>query len=179
MDEKLYIKAIKYLTQRPHSEKEVRDYLLGKNKKYSYRKFQEKETTEEEKEERQKILHEKVEAALFKLKQQKFINDMEFAAWWIEQRSRFKPKGWRVIAMELKQKGIDKEIIETAHNSDVTTSLPGEKEQALELVDKRMKKYQGLDRNQLYQKLGGFLARRGFDLDIIRACIDEVIKKSV
>lgn len=167
MDEKLYIKAIKYLTQRPHSEKEVRDNLF---KPYFRVKLPDEQKQE---------IQQKINTVIDKLKSQRFINDTDFAQWWVEQRSRFKPKGWRVIAMELKQKGIDKEIILEVRKTDVTTSLPGEREQAMSIVEKRIKKYQGLDRNQLYQKLGGFLARRGFDLDIIRACIDEVIKKSV
>ena len=167
MDEKLYIKAINYLTRRPHSEKEVRDNLF---KPYFRLKLPE---------EQKKEIQEKIRIVLDNLKRQRYVNDVEFAQWWIEQRSRFKPKGWRVIEMELKQKGIEKEIIQEARKTDITTSLPGEKEQALQIIAKRMKKYEGLTRNELYQKLGGFLARRGFDLDIIRSCIDEVIKKSV
>jgi regulatory protein len=157
MDEKFYTKALKYLALRPRSEKEVRDNLL---------KF--------------KALEEQVNIIVELLKKQKFLDDVSFAKWWVEQRSNFRQKGWKIVELELKQKGISKEIIknlESEMKNGTLEGVKGELEQAKELVEKNIRKYQGLTRQELYQKLGGFLGRRGFNYDIVKACIDEVLEK--
>ena len=86
--EKFYKAAFRFLSFRPRSEKEVKRLL--KKKKCD-------ELTS------QRIIE--------NLKEHKFLNDEEFARWWIEQRTFIKPKAWRVIKFELKQKGIAEEII--------------------------------------------------------------------
>ena len=149
MDEYSYNLALKYLARRPRSEKEVHDYLIKK-----------------------KVPDTQIQLILSKLREQKLINDEEFAQWWVEQRNRFRPKGHRAIAFELKQKGIPAHII-----SNLEPGTKNEEQLAKELIQKNIKKYQGLSRQELYNKLGGFLARRGFDYDTITSCIDEVLGK--
>lgn len=164
--DRLYTKALKYLSRRPRSEKELRDYLLKKKKWHSEQFLEIQQAT--------------IEKIVEKLKEQRFLNDEEFTQWWIEQRTRFKKKGWRAIVFELKNKGISEDIIkhqELKVKSDDRELERDERELARELIQQRIKRYQGLSKEELYRKLGGFLARRGFDLDIIRACIDEVLRK--
>src|SRR5690242_1728809 len=143
MEEHYYSLALKYLARRPRSEKEIHDYLIKKKSSEEQRK-----------------------AIIVKLREHKFLNDEEFARWWIEQRNRLRPKGWRVIEFELKQKGISADII-----SNLEPRTMNEEQLAKELVRQRIKKYQGLSSQELYSKLGGFLSRRGFDYDTIRSCI--------
>lgn len=157
MDEKFYTKALQYLSLRPRSEKEVRDNLL---------KF--------------KAPLEQIQTIIDLLKKQRFLDDIVFAKWWVEQRSNFRQKGWRIIELELKQKGISDEIIKNLASGIKNQELEGVKpelDQAKDLVEKNIKKYKGLSRQQLYQRLGGFLGRRGFDYEVIKACIDSVLKK--
>jgi len=148
-----YNLALKFLARRPRSEREVKDYLKKK-----------------------KVPDEQIEMILSKLREQKFVNDYEFATWWIEQRTRFRPKGRRVIEIELQQKGISREIVKELRIKNHESRGSDEKELARNLIQKRIAKYKELSRQELYQKLGGFLARRGFDLDIIKICIDEVLR---
>jgi SOS response regulatory protein OraA/RecX len=190
MDEKLYTKALKYLSRRPRSEKEVREHLIGKKNLYkfksrhssaiesgltrSYRGLQPLQDDIND-------IFKKIDLIIDVLKEQRFLNDEDFVVWWVDQRTRFKAKGWRAIAFELKQKGISEELIKkqrATSNQDLENNR-NEKEIALSLVQKRIKKYEGMPKDELYSKLGGFLARRGFDMDVIRACIDEVLRKSV
>ena len=79
----------RFFSYRPRSEKEIRDYL-GK-----------KGLREEEKE---KIVK--------KLKEEKLIDDLEFARWFLEQRQTFRPKGSYALRQELRQKGIGEKIID-------------------------------------------------------------------
>lgn len=151
MNETLYTKALKYLGRRARSEKEIADYLR--------RKF----ATEKE-----------IAEIIARLREQKFVNDAEFAASWVRERMLFRPKGWHALVFELKQKGIDLPILEQVR--------PGERElenAARELVTKKMKHLQGLSKEKIYQRLGGFLGRRGFDLDLIKRMIDEVLRNRV
>jgi regulatory protein len=117
-----------------------------------------------------------------KLKEQKFINDEEFAKWWIESRTTFKPRSLRLIKIELRQKGIDDETI-----NNLQLTVNNDLEQAKELVEKRITRFRnkskmpggafGMTREEIYQKLGRYLASKGFDWDTIKQSIDELIFK--
>lgn len=153
-------KALKFLSYRPRSEKEVRDNLLKKKASSST-----------------------IDLIIKKLQEQKFLNDREFAKWWIEQRTLVKPTGKRLIKFELKRKGIDKELIDEMFNS-IEDIVHDELEMARSLVQRKINKYlpagrqvKGLDRQKIYQRLGGFLSRRGFDYDTIKKVIDEFVEK--
>src|SRR5690348_12215412 len=151
MDEKLYVKALQFLKLRPRSEKEVRDNLLKK-----------------------KAPENQIDTIIGVLKEQKFLNDYDFAKWWIEQRTTFRPKGWYVIEQELKLKGISHEIIKSFAQEK---SEDADLESAKRLIERQLRKYQGLSRQELYNKLGGYLSRRGFNYEVIKACIDSVLGK--
>ena len=51
-------------------------------------------------------------AVLFRLQEQGFVNDYEFARYWSESRQRTKKLARRIIISELRSKGISDEIIE-------------------------------------------------------------------
>lgn len=153
--EKFYNKALRFLSFRPRSEKEIRDYL-------------QKKKTEE-------LL---IEGIVNKLKEQKFLNDEEFAKMWIENRMRFKPRSLRLIKIELKQKGINKETIEKLVQSS-ESRVQSDQEMARKIIEKKIKKYQDLPKQEVYQKLGRILAQKGFAWDIIRQGIDEFYKNKV
>lgn len=150
--ERYYNKALKFLGYRPRSEKEVRDSLLKKKASGSI-----------------------VDLIIKKLKEQRFLNDHEFARWWIEQRTLVKPMGKRLIKMELTRKGIDKELIDETFDN-MEDLVEEELELARKLVERRINKYKNLDRQKIYQRLGGFLSRRGFDYDTVKKVIDEKLK---
>lgn len=152
---KYYTLSLRYLTRRPRSEKELTDYLLKK-----------------------KLDATIIQQIIVRLKEQKFLDDKTFTQWWIDQRTRVNAKGMRVIQLELRKKGIpESDIEEVKSNPDVI--IPSDGETARKLVAKKIAKYKGMDRHVIYQKLGSFLARRGFDWDTIRTAIDEHIRERV
>ncbi len=152
--EKYFNSALRFLSFRPRSEKEVRDNLKKKSV--------------------DPLIIEKI---ISKLKEKNFVNDSEFAKWWIESRTRFKPRSIKLIRIELKQKGIRGDILDKMINDEGL--MMNDLEQAKKLVEKKIERYKGLPKHELYQKLGGFLARRGFDWDTIKQSIDEVIREGV
>ena len=143
------------MAYRPRSEKDGRDYLPRKKNESSI-----------------------IERVIVKLREQKFVDDEEFVKWWIEQRSAFKTKSIKFIKMELQQKGVAQEIADRIiHNSEFI--IQNDLERAKKLIEKRLERVKGLSKQEIYQKLGSYLARRGFDWETIKQSIDEVILKGV
>lgn len=176
--EKYYTLALRYLAGRPRSEKELRDYLVKKMFKrhsgLSRISLQEDSgVANTPQNDKQGV----IELIIHKLTEQKFLNDEEFAKWFIEQRKRFRKKSDRLIRLELKQKGVSIDVLDRAEEGMEYKKT--DKEAARELVEQKIKKYKSLSRQELYQKLGALLARRGFDWDIIKTAIDEELKKGV
>lgn len=149
---KFYPLAIRYLTIRPRSEHELRMYFTKK-----------------------KVSPDVAEKIIDKLKQQKFLDDKAFTTWWIDQRIRVKQSSMRVIQMELKQKGIGKEMIEEILEDRDTKEV--ERENIEKLLEKKMRRYALLPKEEAYKKLGQFLQRRGFNYGEIKAQLTKFLQK--
>ena len=82
-------KLLKFVTLRPRSRKEISDWFY-----------------------RRKV-HKSMQGKLIdKLEKLDLLDDEEFAKWWVEQRLSFKPRGKKLLNIELRQKGIEKDIID-------------------------------------------------------------------
>ena len=174
MEYKFYNLALRFLSYRPRSEKEVRDRL---NIKYqSFDKAQDRKSNI-------KNLTLVIDKVIQKLKEQKFINDEEFAKWWIESRLRFRPRSINLIKKELLQKGIERDIIDgqisNLIHSTGSGQISNDLQQAKKLIEKRIERFRNLTKQEIYQKLGRYLASKGFDWETIKQSIDEVILKGV
>jgi regulatory protein len=102
-----------------------------------------------------------IESTLQRLQENNLLNDQEFAKAWVENRNTFRPRSRRVMAMELRRKGLDEEIVQTVLNENTD-----EHTLAMEAARKYLRKVQGLAWQEFRQKLGGFLGRRGFSYDV-------------
>jgi regulatory protein len=143
--QKTFDKLLRFVMVRPRSEKEVTDYF------------------------KRKKVHESMHEKLFeKLKHLELLNDAKFAKWWIDQRIQFKNKSKRVIQIELRQKGIGKEIIDEVFSETVID----EEKMARELLAKKMYKWKNLEPREAKQKTSQYLAGKGFSWDVIRKVID-------
>ncbi|TSC54136.1 MAG: regulatory protein, partial [Microgenomates group bacterium LiPW_16] len=107
-----------------------------------------------------------------KLQSLNYINDEEFARWWIEQRATFRPRGKMALRVELRQKGVEKEI-----SDKVVSEKVDELSLAKKAVAKKLKIYQNLPSQEFCQKMTAFLARRGFSWETIKEVVDEITKK--
>lgn len=141
-------KLLKFTTLRPRSEKEIQDWF-GRKK-----------------------VHESLRRELFnRLKRLDLVNDKKFARWWIDQRLNFRPKAKRILAQELKIKGIDKDTI-----SEVLGEVKiDEVKIAKELLAKKAYKWKGLEPRLAGQKMSQYLVQKGFDWEIINKLIAKEI----
>ena len=134
-------KLLRFATLRPRSEKEIDNWLK-----------------------RKKVHQSLYEELLKRLRKLKLLNDKKFAEWWVEQRTAFSPRGRRALDYELRGKGINKEII----NEVLESTKIDEKKIAKELLEKYAYKWKNLSLFEAKQKKTQFLARKGFNWEVIK-----------
>ena len=102
-----------------------------------------------------------IEQTLDRLRQDGLANDNQFAQAWVENRSAFRPRSRRMMAMELRQKGLTDEAVSSAIANVDDEAL------AYEAAQKKVSRYKGLEWNEFRKKLSDFLARRGFSYSVV------------
>jgi regulatory protein len=130
--------ALLFLSYRARSESEIRQNLR-----------------------KHEIPEEVIEHTLDRLRRDGLANDTGFARAWVENRGAFRPRSRRMLAMELRQKGIDEESATAALESIDDESL------AYSAARKRAPRFKDLEWNEYRKKLSEFLARRGFSYSVI------------
>jgi regulatory protein len=140
--------ALKFLSYRMRSEKEVRDKL--KKKEFA-----------------QDVIEEVIED----LRRVNLIDDYSFASAFVRDKISNKPQGKILLKQELWKKGIKEETIEKVlkeyfEDEDEELNL------AKKLLDKRKKRYENLDKNVAKRRMMSFLLKRGFSYEIVK----EVLK---
>ena len=153
---KLMEKALRFLSFRPRSERELRNRLktrLSKRLKNSADGI--------------------IDNVLVRLKHLDYVDDLEFTKWWVEQRQTHSPHGLRLIKGELYQKGIVQEIIDKVLSEDEE----GEIGRALKAAKKKLRSYD-LKSRESKKKMGQYLARRGFDWEIIKETLSRIAHPS-
>lgn len=103
-----------------------------------------------------------IDEVLRRLQETNLLNDEQFAQAWVENRNTFRPRSRRALAMELRQKGLDDEVVQDTLNKNVDENVL-----ALEAARKYLHKVRHLDWAGFRQKLGGFLGRRGFSYGVV------------
>lgn len=136
-----YDVAVRYLGPRPRSVAEIRRHLRTK-------RFDDTA----------------IDAAVDKLRAQRYIDDEAFAQYWIDQRDRFRPKGQRAIVSELLQKGVSREAIALAMGEREPDSEVQRARAALRRPITRWASMNEIDRKR---KIHQYLAARGFSYETI------------
>lgn len=149
---RLWNLVLRYLGYRARSEKEVRDYL--KRKLF-------KEDLDEAKRE---IL---ITEIISKLHALHFLDDLSLAEQ-VAAEGRRQLKGRRRIYLDLKKKGLKISGLSPLSNP----SSPSEEDLARAAAAKRARFYQNLDPQTFRRRLAGYLARRGFEWEVIKPVID-------
>ena len=166
--ERLVNKALRFLSFRPRSEKELRDYFAYKGRLAEIKGEAEKS--------HYNVSIDKVITKIQKIGQ---IDDKAFALWWVEQRLRFKPRASSLIKRELLAKGIGKEIIEEITKETKESKEASEENLAIRAASKKISSYQKLDQEKFRNKMGQFLARKGFSWEVIKKVVDSLFIKRV
>ena len=149
---KLYGRALEYCLMRPHSAREMRDYL--------YRKTRPSRSKTGEL--RPGVAPEIADRVFNRLVEKNYINDKKFAGYWVENRSLAKGISQRKLVAELRSKGIDNLIIEQAL-SEVGRD---DSQEIQKIIAKKRNRYPD------DQKLMIYLARLGFGYDEIKKALN-------
>lgn len=123
-----------------------------------------------------------IQATLERVASLGYLDDAEFARWWQEQRDRHSPRGRRMVAAELRQRGVPREVLEALADEAEDDERPSwlaedadlpstEDERADAALERHLRgRPVPADRAAL-QRLGMYLVRRGFDPETARAAI--------
>jgi regulatory protein len=143
--EAAYQRAINFLNYRPRTEGEIRQNL-----------------------QKHEVPDDVLEEVIQRLLRAGLLDDRRFADAWVENRADLRPRSRRALAFELKQRGVDQQVIQ----------------QSLEQVDddqaayraalRQSRKLQELDWQDFRKKMYGFLARRGFDYETSAPVVERV-----
>lgn len=140
--------ALKWLSHKLRTEKEVFDYLLNKG-----------------------FSGECASSVVNWLKQYGYLNDRAFATAWVESRRRAKGKSSRLLREELRRKGIDEPLIDEALSA---VSEADDLSLARRLAHKRYERLRQYDWATVERRIGSFLGRRGFSHAHIRTVLEEL-----
>lgn len=114
-----------------------------------------------------------VEDVLRRLEKGGLVDDEHFSRLWIDERLRNRPVGLALLRRELKQKGVNTEIIKIALEEQ--SSNDEETERAYEALRRQSYRYVRLDRNIAHRRMVAFLARRGFVQTVIYKVVHRVL----
>lgn len=143
--EKAYARALNFLSYRPRSETEIRRNLSS-----------------------HEIPEAQVEATIERLRKAGLLDDQRFAQAWVENRSEMRPRSKRMLAYEMRQRGLDAtEIEDSLENLD-------EEALAYRAASQRAQKLRHLDWAEFRTKLNAFLARRGFSYGISAPVVAQI-----
>lgn len=155
---KLYSRALEYTMLRPHSAKEVRDYLWRKTRttKYKSRKGDIRE--------RAGVSQEIADRVYGRLVEKGYIDDEKFTRYWIENRNQTKGASRRKLVSELRIKGVEQGIIDTY----LAESERTDEGELKKVIAKKRSKYPD------NQKFMQYLARQGFSYDDIKTALGDI-----
>ncbi|MFC3777909.1 recombination regulator RecX [Mycolicibacterium holsaticum] len=89
------------------------------------------------------------------------VDDADFAEQWVRSRRRNAGKGKRALAAELRNKGVDNEVI-TAALADIDTGAERTRAEELVRAKLRRERLDDGDDAKVTRRLVGMLARRGY-----------------
>lgn len=102
------------------------------------------------------------------------INDERYAEQFTAARQANRGLARRVVAQELRRKGIDPDVVEAA---TAVIDRDAERATAVELAQRRVQRLSGLPREVQYRRLGGFLARKGYDASLVHDVLQSVLEQ--
>lgn len=155
---KLYARALEYTLMRPHSAKEIRDYLWRKTRTSRVRV---RDTNEYR--EKPGVSQEIADRVYDRLVERGHVDDEKFTRYWVENRQARKGISSRKLIAELRAKGVIQETITLA----MQNSPREEKSEIRKVLEKKRHKYDD------EKKLIGYLMRQGFSYDTIRDALTD------
>ena len=150
---KVYNRALEYCLMRPHSGKEVRDYL--------YRKTRDSRTSTGMI--KKGASPELTDRVFRRLIERGYIDDEKFAKFWIENRHVKKGVSHRKLQAELFAKGVERTIVDNLLGASERNDI----DELKKIIAKKQVRYDN------EQKLIAYLARQGFGYDDIKTALKD------
>lgn len=147
-NEVAYQRSLHFLSYRPRSSAEVRRNL-----------------------EKHGVSENVIRETLDRLQNAGLVNDASFARSWVENRSDFRPRSRRALAIELRQRGLNQDEIEKALEDVDEETL------AYQAALKQVRKLSGLPALDFRHKLISFLTRRGFGYEVIKPVVQKILNE--
>lgn len=145
--------GLRYISHRPRTAEEVRRHLLDKGFPKSV-----------------------AEEAVAGFIERGYINDQEYAGQWVEERLRLKPRGRHLLRQELQAKGIDADTIEAALAGVVPEA---EADACFAVAQKKYGRTSFASFQEMRNKVGPFLQRKGFPHETIAKTLEKMRKESI
>jgi len=137
--------AFRYLGYRPRSEAELRERLKRRGFEAA-----------------------NVEATLARLREQGLVDDLAFAEFWKDNRDSFRPRSRALTALELRQKGVAKAVI------DRVVADVDDEDNAYRAAQSRAHHLPESDYQGFRHRLGEYLKRRGFGYRVITHTVERL-----
>lgn len=134
--------AFRLVAFRPRSEKEMRQALARRSVPPALR-----------------------DETIARLRELGLLDDAAFAAGFVESRDRTSPRSRRLLAQELRQKGVPREIAAGA------PAAVDDADAAYRAAKRRARSLSALPYPDFQRRLGDFLLRRGFSYETARATV--------
>jgi regulatory protein len=109
-----------------------------------------------------------IDTVIERLRDKHMVDDTAFAQYWRERRETLNPRSRRMVCIELRQKGIDKEVI-----SKVLDSYNDE-ENAYRAAKKKANLLSKEGYDSFRRKISSFLMRRGFNYEVTKQTVDRL-----
>ena len=139
--DKLYNQALSLIMRRPRSSWEIRDYLRRKD-----------------------VNDDQSQQIYQRLENKGYINDLDFAKRWVENRRLLKATSTRKLDAELRQKRVDQNIISQVLSNDETDEI----EVILRVIEKKRQQPRYRDKTKLMQ----YLAQQGYRYADIKQALE-------
>lgn len=152
---KVYMRTLEYCLMRPHSAKEVRDYLYRKTRETMTK------TRTGELKKRPGVPAAITQRVFDRLVEKRYIDDEKFARYWVENRNLRKGSSKRKLQSELAAKGVSSGVIEMV----LAESERTDDDEIMKIIAKKRSRYPD------DQKLMQYLARQGFSYDDIKQAL--------
>ena len=154
---KVYSRALEYCLMRPHSAREVRDYLYRKTRSQKIK------TKTGELRDKPGVAVTITERVFDRLVEKGYIDDEKFTRYWVDNRSLTKGASRRKLQAELRQKGIESSIIDRY----LIESARSDETELQKVITKKRARYSD------NQKFMQYLARQGFSYDDIKQALSD------
>ena len=155
---KMYARALEYCLMRPHSAREMRDYLYRKTREQKVRNRKTGDIIT-----KPGVSTSITERVFVRLVDKGYIDDEKFAHYWVENRNMTKGSSARKLQSELQSKGVERSIIERLLDASSRT----DSSELQKIITKKQARYPDK------QKFMQYLARQGFGYDDIKPALDD------